>query len=82
MQCHRDIEIQQIRLFDVLTPQVVSIVGFEAIDDFIEMGLQIIHDLLQHMFAPDLAGFSRMAQTWSIGLKEKGNQPNPHPNFW
>ena len=57
MQRDGDIEIEQIRLFDVLTLQVVNVVVLKAINDGIAIGLQIIHHLLQYMVAPGFTGF-------------------------
>ena len=44
-------------LFDVFTLQVVDVVGLEAINDGIAIGLQVRHDLFQHVVAPSLTGF-------------------------
>jgi len=57
MQRDRDIEIQQIRLFDVFTLEAVPVLDLEAIEDLLAMGLQIIHHLLQHRVAPGCAKF-------------------------
>jgi len=57
MQRDRDNEIQQFRLFDVFTLEAVPVLDFEAIEDLIAMGFQIIHHLLQHRVAPVCAKF-------------------------
>ena len=57
MQRDCNIKIEQVGLFDVFTLQVVSVVGFEAIDDGVPIGLQIIHDLFENMVAPCITCF-------------------------
>lgn len=51
------IKIKEIRLFELLTLQVVTIVSHEAIDDGTAICFQIIHHLTQHMVAPGFTGF-------------------------
>ena len=56
MQGDLHIEIEKIRLFDVLTLEAVAVLDLKAVDDLIAMGLQIIHHLFQQMVAPRFTG--------------------------